>query len=180
MSKVLNSEVDASLRAFHSNLTDVERLINFDRDVLSLAIDHLSELEKKLRKQRLENPQLNVTATLRVLSNVRSNDSLRPRYQTIFNQAVVLLVSYFASILGDFFRIGIAHRLSSDQSDALLREEIKVTFGELKERGWNVKDVAADVLISKRDFNFQDMASTHRAAQSVRWLQRIPVTSSRR
>lgn len=148
---------------FGNNLDGVQKLINFDRDVLDLTITQIRELHEKLKRHRIDNPDLNGERTLQIISGIRKNDSLRTRYQTIFNQAVVLLVSYFASALGDVFRYGVAARLESDTEGKLLEEEIKLTFGELRERDWNLKETAPDLLIAKKDLSFQDMGATHRA-----------------
>lgn len=152
------------VRTFSSNVAAVQKLVNFDRDILDIAIDQLKDLSRRLReRQKIENPHLNGEALLQFLSGVRVNDSLRIRYQTIFNQAVVLLVSHFSSALGDMFRFGVTHRLTTEPGSPLLDEEIKISFAELRDRDWSLKDHAADLLIAKRDFTFQDMGSTHRA-----------------
>jgi hypothetical protein len=149
---------------FSSNVLAVEKLVNFDRDIVSIIIDRLAELSGRLKeKQKIDNPQLNGMALLEFIATIRTNDALRIRYQVIFNQAVVLLVSHFASALGDLFRYGVSQRLSTEPGSSLLDEEFKMTFAELRERNWNLKDAAADLLIAKRDFTFQDMGSTHRA-----------------
>ena len=38
-----------------------------------------------------------------------------------------------------------------------------LTIGELRERDWNLKESAPDLVIAKRDLSFQDMGATHRA-----------------
>jgi len=149
---------------FSSNILAVEKLVNFDRAILDIIIERLADLSGRLRdKQKIENPQLNGASLLEFISTIRTNDSFRIRYQVIFNQAVVLLVSHFASALGDLFRHGVIQRLSTEPGSSLLDEEIKMTFAELRDRNWNLRDAAADLLIAKRDFTFQDMGSTHRA-----------------
>ena len=147
---------------FHSNCDDVERLINFDREVLQLVIISLEDLHEKLKPHH-GTAQMNGGRVLEIVRGIRSNDSLRHRYGVIFNQAVVLLVSHFSAALGDIFRASLLHSFDDESSGTLFDEEIKLTFREMKDRGWNLKASAADLLIAKKDFNFQDMGSTVRA-----------------
>lgn len=147
---------------FRSNCDDVERLINFDREVLQLVIISLEDLHEKLKPLH-GTAQMNGGRVLEIVRGIRSNDSLRNRYGVIFNQAVVLLVSHFAAALGDIFRASLMHSFDDERSGTLFDEEIKLTFREMKDRGWNLKASAADLLIAKKDFNFQDMGSTVRA-----------------
>lgn len=149
--------------AFGTNIRGVEKLVNFDRDLLGFTITQLQDLQSRLKEQGYDNPGLKVGRTLEIISQVRRNDSLRPRYSTIFNQAIVLLVSYFASTLGDMFRYGISAKLENEDTGAIFDEEIKFTLLELKERDWNLRGVAPDLLIAKKDLTFQDMRATHRA-----------------
>ncbi len=150
-------------QAFETNVAGVRKLIDFDRDVLDLTITQITGLHERLKKRGMENPDLNGAKVLQFISGIRKNDSLRSRYQTIFNQAVVLLVSYFASALGDLFRYGLSVRMERDDGGKLLDEELKLTVGELREREWNLKESAPDLVIAKKDLSFQDMGATHRA-----------------
>jgi Iap family predicted aminopeptidase len=86
-----------------------------------------------LKTSQLDNPRLNAERTLKVVRQIRENDSLRPRYETIFNQAAVLLVSYFGSAVGDVFRFGIARELQAAKNVRLLREELRVLLEEILE-----------------------------------------------
>ena len=64
------------------------------------------------------------------------------------------------------FRYGISARLENEDTGALFDEEIKFTLLELKERDWNLRGVAPDLLIAKKDLTFQDMGAAHRAFQT--------------
>jgi hypothetical protein len=157
------SSLGSIVEGFRGNLDGVAKLINFDRDVLDLTVQQITVFHKRLKAQGIDNPDLNGEKTLQIVSGIRKHDSLRPRFATIFNQAVVLLVSYFASALGDIFRYGVAIRLERGTAGKLLEEEIKLTFGELRDRDWTLKEAAPDLLIAKKDLSFQDMGATHRA-----------------
>lgn len=147
---------------FKSNLAEVDRLINFDRELLQLVTLTVESLHEQLRKHHADE-RLNGSRALAVIRGIRDNDTIRSKYQAIYNQAVVLLVSHFASTLGDLFRDAVSHRLASVDPGRLLEEDFKLTVAELKERDWNLAGAVPDLLIAKHDFTFQDMGATVRA-----------------
>lgn len=150
--------------AFSENVAGVHKLMHFDKDVLGMAIAGLEDLSTRLKQHhKLDNPHLSAENTLKSLENIRENDSLRPRYQIIFNQAVVLLVSYFGSAIEDIFKAGIDAKLNQHEDNDLLSEEVKLSFRELRDANWNLRDSAADILVEKKDMSFQDMQAISRA-----------------
>jgi hypothetical protein len=152
------------LEAFEAHVESVHRLMNFDRDVLAHAIKAIEDLQLKLTQHhKLDNPNLTAARTLQILQGYRDHDSLRPRYKTIFNQALVLLVSYFGSSVHDAFRAGVAAALISDKDSPLLREQLKISFAELKEANFELRTRAPDLLVNAKDISFQDMKSIARA-----------------
>lgn len=157
------SEMTISLR-FKEHANSVEKLMSFDRDVLDFAILSLEEMRDRLvNHHQLGNPHLTAENTLQLLRGIRKNDSLRPRYQTIFNQALVLLVSYFGSSINDLFRLGVSEALDRGTDSGLLKEQVKVSFRELRDANFQLRDMAADLLIQTKDISFQDMQSVSRA-----------------
>jgi hypothetical protein len=98
-----------------------------------------------------------------MLKNIRRNDSLRPRYQTIFNQAVVLLVSYFGSAVHDLFRQGVSLAIARVSDSPVLKEELRVSVSSLCDAPDNLNDFAADLLVQTKDISFQDMQSITRS-----------------
>jgi hypothetical protein len=149
-------------KVFAENANDVERLIDFDRDVVALMIDSLEQLKKDVPpqahyfKNKIERAE-------QVIKSIRNNNSLKSKYDTVCNQAVVLLVSHFSSSVGDLFREAVSKALDRDGNEALFNEELKLTFRDIKDRNWNLKASAGDLLIAKKDLTFQDMQSTRRA-----------------
>lgn len=128
-------------------------------------------LHEKLR-DRFADDRLNGQRALETIRGIRQNESVRAKYQAIYNQAVVLLVSHFASALGDLFRQAVTENLLSDYpAKALLEEEFKLTVGELKERDWVLSGAIPDLLVAKYDFTFQDMGATVRAFSSYTMLK---------
>ncbi len=153
------------VETFKGNAKEVERLINFDREVLSIVEGSIEDLHVRLRG-RYENDRMNGGRVLTVVRGIRNNESLKSKYAAVYNQAVVLLVSHFASALGDLFRNAVSFQLENSDKGKLLAEEIRITYGELRDHDWNLKTVAPDLLISKHDYTFQDMQSTRRAFET--------------
>ena len=155
---------------FAENARDVERLIDFDRDVVDIMIMSLEALKKDVPSQ-LHSFAGRIERTAYMMKNIRDNESLKSKYGTVCNQAVVLLVSHFSSAVGDIFRKAISDALDREGSENLLNEELKLTFREIKDRNWNPKSSAGDLLIAKKDLTFQDMQSTVRAFESYVGVQ---------
>lgn len=152
---------------FAEHVRSVDKLMDFDRDVLKVAIDVLRPLPERLRRQGIDNPELTGERALDILLGIRDHDSLRLRYNLVFNQALVLLVSYFASSVHDLFRGAINEALQSHPAGAsLFREELCLSLGFLKEHDFNLEDLAADLLIQSKELSFQDMQSIARAFKS--------------
>jgi hypothetical protein len=161
---------DDVAKSFLGNCTAVNGLIGFDATVLSLVIDCLEELHARLKKLHASDQQ-NGGRVLTIVRNIRDNESLRSKYQVIYGQAVVLLVSHFASAMADLFRASIAMSLESHDHDPLLDEDVRITFREMREKDWNLRSSAADLLIAKKDLTFQDMQSISRAFSTYLGVQ---------
>lgn len=155
---------------FAENARDVERLIDFDRDVVDIMILSLEALKKDVPSQ-FHSFAGRIDRTATVMRSIRDNESLKSKYGTVCNQAVVLLVSHFSSAIGDLFRKAVTAALNNEGNETLLNEELKLTFREIKDRNWNLKNSAGDLLIAKKDLTFQDMQSTVRAFDSYVGIQ---------
>lgn len=152
----------SAVDTFKNNLSEVDRLVNFDRELLQVITLTIEGLHENLKKHHADE-RLNGKRALDLIRGIRDNDTIREKYQAIHNQAVVLLVSHFASALGDLFRHAVAMRLASSDPGKLLEEEFKLTVSELRERDWNLTGAIPDLLIAKHDLTFQDMGATVRA-----------------
>ncbi len=160
----VKQRLQAITQNFDSNADLVSNLMSFDRIILDLCINNLETLDAKLRiKQNISNPIYLPTKTISLLKNIRTNDSLRSQYETIFNQALVLLVSHFSSALHDMFKTSLKMFLDKSSEPKILKEEIKVSLEELKEKNYDLSEDIANVVIAKKDYSFQDMQSTKKA-----------------
>lgn len=149
-------------KSFKANVESVFDLAEFDHLVMETVLRQLSQLNERLREDHgIGNPRLTAQKTYDHLKNIRENDSLRPKYEHMFNQCVVLLVSYFGSAVADLFRVGVTTTLTKNPSKMLLKEELTVSIQDLAEFS-DVKDRVGDLLIQKRNISFQDMQSIFR------------------
>lgn len=157
----LGSDLKKIVQNFQMHIASVEKLMNFDHEVLEVAITSLREWRSQVR----DNPKLQRSAEHRIklLDNIRLNDSLKDRYETIFNQALVLLISYFSSSMHDLFCQGVREVLANESDSALLREQFRLTFRELRDAEFDLSDRAPDLLVQSKDISFQDMQSISRA-----------------
>ena len=156
----MNSRGKQIIENFENNIGLVDNLANFDRIVLDFAISSIDALQNRL-KDKFENERFLASSTLKQLRNIRKNDSMRPQYEEIFNQCVVLLVSYFGSAVSDIFKEYVTVNLS-DRPEKVLREELKFTIGELCDFDFDLSDQIGEIIALKKDISFQDMKSIRR------------------
>jgi hypothetical protein len=139
--------------------------MRFDSSVIDFAVQHLGSLQNRLKNVHgLDNPRFDVENTLRMLQNIRSNQSLRKHYEEMLNQCNVLLVSYFSSAVADIFRTGVAEAVRTGSRPDILRQEISIELSEAREIGPELVDRAGELLLaSHREINLQNMQSVAKA-----------------
>jgi len=155
------SEGNKIYKVFLDNINSVNRLANFDRVVLDFSITSIENLQNKL-KQKFENERLLATSTLKQLRLIREHDSLRNQYQEIFNQCVVLLVSYFGSTVSEIFKEYVTSNISELKKKKAFAEEFKFSPQEMSEYNYNFRDQIGEIIILKKNISFQDMKSINR------------------
>jgi len=154
----------STLDTFKKNIESVQKLINFDREVLDMAIGSIRDLHSKLIQPpySIDNEKSNGKRTLDNLTNIRNNDSLKSRFSIINNQAVVLLVSYFGAAIADLFRAASKIAIEVHKDKRVLNTELKIKVDELLVYGTSLGDTIGDMLIAKNNISFQDMKSIKR------------------
>jgi hypothetical protein len=98
-----------------------------------------------------------------ILSNVADSESLRPQYAAMFNQSIVLLVSYFGAAAHTLFRQGVAVALAAGANVPAATDELKVSRRAVAQAEGDREVMFADLLIAQYDISFQDMQSIRRA-----------------
>lgn len=163
--------IAACCARFRENLQSVIEMMEFDKEIVDFArskVQHISDAlqQSKRRWLSLETPVANALA---LLTNIRNNQSLKKQYQNIHNQGVVLLVSYFASALRDVFARCLNERLARIHIDDLPDDSFKLTLADLRQM-----DITslAELVIEKKELNFQNMGSVARAFRD--WLKYEP------
>jgi hypothetical protein len=149
---------------FIKNSESVKELMNFDRIILDFSISKLDELNVKLKALDINNPQLLVDFTLQALRGIREHDSLRQKYESIYNQCLVLLVSHYTLTMEDIFKCGVnilisENKFKMNNSD----DSIKISISELRSLNFDLSGNFGELLLNKKDISFQDMQSLNRA-----------------
>jgi hypothetical protein len=149
---------------FRANVYAMDRLLDFDRIIIDVAVEGLRELALELEgRQGLRGAATTIRSRAKLLANIKANNSLRPEYETIFNQCVVLLISYFTSAIHTLFRQGIVVALSKGANVPVLSEELKLSWRTLADAEAEREAIFADQIIAQQKISFQDMQSISRA-----------------
>jgi hypothetical protein len=165
------TEIRRIKETFSDNLKSVDELINFDKIVLNIAISHLDELTKKLKfHHRLDNPHLSVDKTLQMLKNIREHKSLEINYKRVFNQCLVLLVSYFSTTVRELFQTAIDEALALNNFDNINKTQLSLTLFDLQNDVEKTRSIG-DLLATQKDISFQDLQSIARTFQEYFSIQ---------
>lgn len=165
-------ELRTSVTAFEANRESVYELMGFDRAVLDLALRQLRSLDTRIKKAWAKafgkdevklSPQQSVKKTIQLLANIRKHESLKPRYEQMINQCLVLLVSYVGSAVRDLFRTAVSYAVQEGRRSELLQVEVSTTVDELRDLETPMHEFVADYMTSRSDLSFQDMKSIGRA-----------------
>jgi len=132
--------------------------------VLGDRLAYMVGLSRDERKQRgIANPEQTGEKLLRVVEPIRNHGSLRPRYETVFNQALVLLVSHFGSTLNSLFGAAVKQTIpNGSPGSPILKEKVTFSVEELSDPAFEPKDSIANALAFASDVSWQDMQSVHR------------------
>lgn len=151
------------LETFQDNVDCVLKLADFDHVVLEFAIRSVQAVHDRARRQGITNYLFSLEKCLNHLKTIRENDSMRVQYEHVFNQCVVLLVSYFGSAVTEIFGRCVSQILKTAPPEGVLKEELKLSIAELFEINYDVSEHVGEFLIRKKDISFQDMQSISRA-----------------
>jgi hypothetical protein len=137
--------------------------MRFDDMVLEFIIGPLERLGHRQTKGRIENPRHRVDQVLTLVKGIKQNASLRTYYATMYNQCLVLLVSYFASATRDLFIDAAVSALGAGARGELLDAEVKLTPRDVREGTGSTSEMLAEAIADGKDMSFQDMQSVDRA-----------------
>jgi hypothetical protein len=162
--KTLDTVIASAEETFSKNVEAVHKLMEFDDALIQFCILRFSDLALRLEKSGIANNlTLGTNRMLDQLKTIRQNQSLRSQYIEIFNQSLVLLVSYFGSSIRDLFKVTFIFALDSGKLGRLGEQDIKISLADLHIAGDDLSGKLADVFIIQKDISFQDMQSIGRA-----------------
>ncbi len=158
-SKVFNTIRDN----FHSNVKSVRELMNFDNIILDYCIQQIEYLDERIKN----NEELKITSvvffpqnTLKQLRQIKKNNSFRNMYESMFNQSLVLLVSYFTTAIKELFRAAIQYFVENNNNHfESIKSDLKFSFQELCKYNFNLSSEIGSLIIGKKNISFQDMQS---------------------
>lgn len=153
---------------FNDGLEKVRSLLSFDEEVLSVSIEHLENLVRPWsisRQPEIKAKAQGLQAVIQTLKNSRNEGRLKPKFQIIANQGVVLLVSYFSAALFNLFRrnvvwsliVGLANEQSQDFEVKVQAKRLSQTMDRLEIGG---------LIAEKQGYSFQNMEDICKAFES--------------
>ncbi len=154
----------------NSNIQSISELMNFDRSILDFCILQLELLDSNIKENKeiqITNVRFFPTNTLIQLKNIKQNQSFISRYGTIYNQCIVLLISYMTSSLTEIFKETFKYLAKNHKSKIQgASTELKLTIEELAYVDFNLTDSIGDFILKKKNVSFQDMQSTLKEFQN--------------
>jgi hypothetical protein len=153
----MNNRLEKIKERFNDNIQKIQKLMSLDEVVVKLALQALRRAEKNLGCDK--HPSYSISNEIKQIENIRENESLKPSYQIMFNQCIVLLVSYFSSAIEDIFKESFKYKIKNVKLDGLGKEEVKITIGQYVLGLGHI----SDLFVAKKDISFQDMQSILRS-----------------
>jgi hypothetical protein len=123
----------------------------------------LERISAEQDRLKIIHPNVRVDKPLKVLRNIRKNQSVRAHFQTMYNQCAVLAVSYFTSAVRDVFTLRLEAALRAGPPSALFTESLTLTFPDVEHMTGDPVARFAELFVQKKDISFQDMQSIGRA-----------------
>jgi len=149
---------------YKKNVDSVYSLMEFDEIVQTFCINALQRANTFLKKHNLDkHPSCTVSKELQQIETIRSHESLKPHYQAMLNQCVVLLSSYFASAVESLFTIAIPIKLDRGGTEKLNDAELRLKIDDLQLLNFILLPAIGELIASQKDISFQDMQSIARA-----------------
>jgi len=152
-----------AIRTFRANLKAVHELMRFDDMVLEFVIGPLQRLSDRQTTGGIDNPRHRIDRILAMVRGIKQNESLRPHYAAMYNQCLVLLVSYFASAARALFIQAVVSAIDSGAHDELLDAEVRLTPRDIREGAGTISEILAEAIANAKEMSFQDMQSVDRA-----------------
>lgn len=148
--------------AFEANLRLLDDIVAFDDKLMDFVIGPLENYRDRLVKAEIP-AHHQPNALIQTFKNIRTNKSLTNYYQALYNQWLVLLVSYFGAAAKDLFIEAATTAIRDRQRPEVLKAVLEAPVEDFAEEHDDIPAFLADLLASKKDTSFQDMQSIGRA-----------------
>lgn len=155
-----------AIQNFRANLDSVRQLMQFDDLVLEVIAAPARALRERLAKHEIDNPHLQPDRIIQTIDSIRQNSSLRPYYEAMHNQCLVLAVSYFGAATRELFVDAVAEAIRRG-SPTLMKEHVQITVQDLVESEIDRAQLAAEFIADGPDSSWQDMKSIGRAYSRI-------------
>ena len=149
---------------FSIQLSKVLKIIDFDREYLEMVVSQLEDQKKDLVKANV-NPHLYPSSQIMLLNSLINSGPSQTKYQPIYNQCIVLLVSHFSSVVSSLFNETLTYYLKNTESlpEHIGNHEYKFRLGELSDLQYNLSTEIGRMIARRSNISFQDMKSISRA-----------------
>jgi hypothetical protein len=160
----MKQTLDSIIAQFAANLRAVDALLRFDEALLGYGLHTLQEVDTRLKENGFDNPRYRITKAIGMLERVRETESIKALYGVMYNQCIVLQVSYFASSLKSVFTDCLVTAITSGATKGRLQKEtIEISLAELADLEFELAEHVGELVANKADISFQDMQSIGRA-----------------
>ncbi len=151
-------------KTFSDQLSKVLKVIDFDREYLEMVVSQLEEQEQDLINAKA-NPHLYPRSQILLLKSLIESGPTQTKYQPIYNQCIVLLVSHFSSVISSLFNETLTYYLKNTETlpEHIGNTEYKFKLGELSDLQYNLSSEIGRMIARRSNISFQDMKSISRA-----------------
>jgi len=139
----------------------IKKMMELDKDVISEAIKQLKELTQGMKDANFGNQHHYPTATISLLNGLVRSGVNRNKYLPLFNQSIVLSVSYFSSTISAIFCDSLWNHLNTVKTfpDKLKKKSIKFSLNELYDLNFGFSKELGRIVARKDNISFQDTKS---------------------
>src|SRR5687768_3394183 len=130
-----------AIQTFRANLASIHELMRFDDMVLEFVIGPLQRLSDRQTTAGITNQRHRADQILALVRGIKKNASLQPYYAAMYNQCLVLLVSYFASAARELFIDAVVSAIDSGARPELLDAEVRLTPRDVREGSGSTSQV---------------------------------------
>lgn len=147
---------------FEADIVSVYNLMDFDQFIIDVPVSELKEMKAHCEKKNLTWALQKTEKILAFLTGIRVHGSTKLSYKTIYNQCVVLLVSYFGAALEELFKL-YTSLLVEQERPHWVDEEVRMPILDILESESAPSGRIGEWIVSTNNISFQDMLSTRRS-----------------